>query len=50
MTPSLQADAKFLRRVLFGLVMMTVLTGAMAAITTVGAMNRGEGHCIVLCQ
>lgn len=33
------ADAKFLRRVLIGLVMLTIVAGAMAALTTVQARN-----------
>jgi fluoride ion exporter CrcB/FEX len=33
------ADARFLRRILIGLVMLTLVTGAIAAYTTVGAMS-----------
>jgi hypothetical protein len=36
---TLSADAKFLRRVLFVLMTMTTIAGAMAALTTVQAMN-----------
>lgn len=47
---SVQADAKFLRRVLMGLVFLTLVTGAMAGLTTVQAMTEAAGHCIILCQ
>jgi hypothetical protein len=47
---SVQADAKFLRRVLLGLVLMTVVTGGMAGFTTVQAMTEQAGHCILFCQ
>ena len=33
------ADARFLRRILIGLVMLTLATGAIAAYTTVNAMS-----------
>jgi hypothetical protein len=45
-----QADAKFLRRVLLGLVLLTLVTGAMAALTTVQAMSESSGICLVFCQ
>ena len=44
------ADAKFLRRVLFGLVLLTLATGAMAGLTTVKAMTETTGHCVFFCQ
>lgn len=47
---SVQADAKFLRRVLIGMMFLTVVTGAMAALTTVQAMTDASGHCVILCQ
>ena len=47
---SVQADAKFLRRVFFGLVMLTLMTGAMAGVTTVQAMTESAGHCVLFCQ
>jgi hypothetical protein len=47
---SVQADAKFLRRVLLGLVFLTVVTGAMAGFTTVQAMTEATGQCVLLCQ
>lgn len=47
---SVQADAKFLRRVLLGLVLLTAVTGAMAGFTTVQAMTEATGHCVVFCQ
>ena len=34
-----QADARFLRRILVAMVMLTLATGSMAAYTTVGAMS-----------
>ena len=42
-----QADARFLRRILFGMVTLTILTGAMAGFATVNAMA-AEG--VTLCQ
>ncbi|MBK8769918.1 MAG: hypothetical protein IPM06_05750 [Rhizobiales bacterium] len=39
MNSTVTADAKFLRRVLFGLVILTLIAGAMAAFTTVQARN-----------
>jgi hypothetical protein len=47
---SVQADTKFLRRVLLGLVLLTLATGAMAAVTTVQAMSDGTGTCVLFCQ
>jgi hypothetical protein len=46
---TVQADAKFLRRVFLGLVFLTLVTGAMAGLTTVQAMTDKAGHCIFLC-
>ena len=45
MGSTVQADAKFLRRVLMGLVFLTLVTGAMAGLTTVQAMTEAAGHC-----
>lgn len=40
------ADARFLRRILVGLVILTLATGAIAAYTTVGAMSaEGVDFC-----
>lgn len=47
---SVQADAKFLRRVFLGLVLMTIMTGGMAAFTTVQAMTGTAGSCLLFCQ
>jgi len=47
---SVQADAKFLRRIFVGLVFLTVVTGALAGITTVQAMTEAPGACTVLCN
>ena len=47
---SVQADAKFLRRIFLGLVFLTVVTGAMAGLTTVQAMTGETGACVVFCQ
>ena len=46
---SVQADAKFLRRVLLGLVLLTLATGAMAGVTAVQAMTERAGHCVLFC-
>ena len=50
MGSSVQADAKFLRRVLFGLVLLTLVTGGMAGLTTVQAMTESTGYCVIFCQ
>jgi hypothetical protein len=42
-----QADARFLRRIFIGMIVLTVFTGAMAGVATVGAMS-SEGRD--LCQ
>lgn len=47
---SVQADAKFLRRIFLGLVFLTLVTGAMAGLTTVQAMTGETGACVVFCQ
>jgi len=47
---TLQADAKFLRRVLLGLVLLTVAAGAMAGVTAVQAMTETPDHCVISCQ
>ena len=46
MGASQTADARFLRRILMGLVVLTLATGAIAAYATVGAMSAGgTDHC-----
>ena len=40
MGSNVDADVKFLRRVLYALVGLTVLTGALAGVATVHAMNQ----------
>jgi hypothetical protein len=47
---SVQADAKFLRRVFLGLVRLTLATGGMAGLTTVQAMTDHTGSCLIFCQ
>lgn len=48
---TLTADAKFLRRVLIGLVLLTTVAGAMAALTTVQAMEKAQpGACHFFCE
>jgi hypothetical protein len=47
---SVQADAKFLRRIFMGLVFLTVVTGAMAGLTTVQAMTGASGACVMFCE
>lgn len=44
------ADAKFLRRVFFGLIGLTLITGAVAGFTTVQAMNANPSACIAGCN
>lgn len=47
---TVQADAKFLRRVLLGLVLLTLGAGAMAGVTTVQAMTETPDRCVITCQ
>jgi hypothetical protein len=44
------ADAKFLRRVFFGLIGLTLITGAVAGFTTVNAMNANLSACVTACN
>jgi hypothetical protein len=44
------ADAKFLRRIFLGLVLLTLVTGVIAGISTVQAMTGNSGACTVFCQ
>ena len=50
MGTTVQADAKFLRRIFLGLVLLTLATGVMAGLTTVQAMTGEAGACAVFCQ
>lgn len=50
MGTSVQADAKFLRRIFMGLVFLTVVTGVMAGVTTVQAMTGNPGACLMFCE
>lgn len=50
MGTSVQADAKFLRRIFMGLVFLTLVTGAMAGFTTVQAMTGSSGACVMFCE
>jgi hypothetical protein len=47
---TVQADAKFLRRIFLGLVFLTLVTGVMAGVTTVQATTGGAGSCAIFCQ
>ena len=47
---SVQADAKFLRRIFLGLVFLTLVTGGLAGLTTVQAMTGAPGSCSVSCE
>ena len=46
---TVQADAKFLRRIFLGLVFMTLVTGGLAGFTTVQAMS-GSAACTANCE
>ena len=50
MSSTVQADAKFLRRIFMGLVFLTLVTGGMAGLTTVQAMTDKSGACVIFCQ
>ena len=47
---TIAADAKFLRRVFMGLVVLTLFTGGMAGLATVQAMSTTPGNCLFFCQ
>ena len=47
---TVQADAKFLRRIFLGLVFMTLLSGGLAGLTTVQAMTGSAGNCAISCE
>ena len=47
---SVQADAKFLRRIFLGLVLLTLVTGGLAGFTTVQAMTGTSGTCTSGCE
>jgi hypothetical protein len=47
---SVQADAKFLRRIFMGLVLLTLATGVMAGVATVQAMTGMPGSCTLFCD
>ena len=50
MGTTVQADAKFLRRIFLGLVFMTLLSGGLAGLTTVQAMTGSAGTCAISCE
>ena len=50
MSSTVQADAKFLRRIFLGMVFLTLVTGGMAGLTTVQAMSDKSGACVFFCQ
>ena len=50
MSSNVVADAKFLRRVFFGLIGLTLITGAVAGFTTVNAMNTASTVCVAGCN
>lgn len=47
---SVQADAKFLRRIFLGLVLLTLVTGGLAGFTTVQAMTGTLSTCTTGCE
>jgi hypothetical protein len=50
MSSTVTADAKFLRRVFMGLVLLTLFTGGMAAVATTQAMSSDPSACMIFCQ
>ena len=50
MSSTVVADAKFLRRVFFGLVGLTLMAGALAGFTTVETMNANPATCLFNCE
>ena len=49
-TSTVQADAKFLRRIFLGLVFLTLVTGGLAGLTTVQAMTGSAASCASSCE
>ena len=47
---TVQADAKFLRRIFMGLVLLTLVTGGLAGFTTVQAMTGSSTSCTGNCE
>jgi hypothetical protein len=47
---TVKADARFLRRIFLGLVILTTIAGGLAAYTTVQAMTAETGSCLVFCE
>jgi len=47
---TVQADAKFLRRIFLGLVLLTLVTGGLAGLTTVQAMTDASVTCTANCE
>ena len=47
---SVQADAKFLRRIFMALVLLTLATGGMAGFATVQAMTGVPESCTAACD
>ena len=50
MGTTVQADAKFLRRIFLGLVFMTLLSGGRAGLTTEQAMTGSAGNSAISCE
>jgi hypothetical protein len=49
-TKTATADARFLRRILLALVLLTTIAGGMAGYTAVQAMNGETGNCKLFCE
>jgi hypothetical protein len=47
---SIQADAKFLRRIFIALVILTLCAGGMVGLTTAQAMTENQANCLLICQ
>ncbi|WP_395689608.1 hypothetical protein [Aestuariivirga sp.] len=50
MSKTVQADARFLRRIFLALVLLTLVTGGIAGFTTVQAMSGLTESCIAACD
>ncbi len=50
MSNSIQADAKFLRRIFIGLIILTLCAGGMVGLTTAQAMTENPSNCLLICQ
>jgi hypothetical protein len=50
MSGNVRADAKFLRRIFLTMIVITIATGAIVALSTVQAMSTVSDSCVFFCN